>query len=119
MSPPDNNSDEPVTPKPAKTFTEQDFLSYTHDMNVATPLFPRGKGQMFSDPPPSREWWDINLEPVARRMSKDTSNEFVLRIPEHLPSSPLCPMHPKHKSGGRGVCVYHGRRRSQHEASEI
>lgn len=26
-------------------------------------------------------------------------------IPEHLPSSPLCPANPKHASGGNGVCV--------------
>jgi parafibromin len=32
--------------------------------------------------------------------------------PEHLPSSPLCPKNPMHKSKGRGICVYHGRRRS-------
>ena len=29
-------------------------------------------------------------------------------VPEHLPSSPLCPRHPKHKSGGTGICPYHG-----------
>ena len=30
-------------------------------------------------------------------------------VPEHLPNSPLCPRHPKHKSGGVGECPYHGR----------
>jgi hypothetical protein len=28
-----------------------------------------------------------------------------------LPSSPLCPANGRHKSGGTGLCVYHGRRR--------
>ncbi|KAM7189709.1 hypothetical protein V8F20_010049 [Naviculisporaceae sp. PSN 640] len=37
---------------------------------------------------------------------------FAFDIPEHLPSSPICPAHPKNKSGGKGVCVYHGRRKS-------
>ncbi|KAM7202904.1 hypothetical protein V8F33_002562 [Rhypophila sp. PSN 637] len=37
---------------------------------------------------------------------------FTFDIPEHLPSSPICPAHPKNKSGGKGVCVYHGRRQS-------
>lgn len=30
-------------------------------------------------------------------------------IPEHLPTSPLCPKHPKHKSKGTGVCPFHGK----------
>ena len=29
-------------------------------------------------------------------------------IPEHLPSSPLCPRHPKNKSKGQGRCPLHG-----------
>ncbi len=33
----------------------------------------------------------------------------MLDIPEHLPSSPLCPMNPKHDGGGRSICPYHGR----------
>ncbi|KAH9242089.1 hypothetical protein CCHR01_17871 [Colletotrichum chrysophilum] len=36
---------------------------------------------------------------------------FEFDIPEHLPSSPMCPTNPKHPSGGKGMCVYHGRRR--------
>lgn len=31
----------------------------------------------------------------------------VNAIPEHFPSSPLCPRNPKHKSGGTGTCPYH------------
>lgn len=30
---------------------------------------------------------------------------FSFDIPEHLPSSPLCPANSKHKSKGRGICV--------------
>ena len=36
-------------------------------------------------------------------------NAIDVNIPDHLPSSPMCPKHPKHKSGGKGTCVYHGR----------
>lgn len=48
----------------------------------------------------------------------DQPDEFGNRVraeqnvPEHLAGSPLCPMSPKHKSGGWGVCPYHGRRKS-------
>jgi hypothetical protein len=30
---------------------------------------------------------------------------FEFNLPEHLPSSPMCPANPKNKSGGKGVCV--------------
>lgn len=43
--------------------------------------------------------WELN----------EYQNQFDLNIPEHLPSSPLCPKNPKHRSGGNGICVYHGR----------
>ncbi|KAK7750493.1 hypothetical protein SLS62_007572 [Diatrype stigma] len=36
---------------------------------------------------------------------------FAFDLPEHLPSSPMCPANKKHVSGGTGVCVYHGRRK--------
>jgi parafibromin len=37
-------------------------------------------------------------------------NEVVdWNVPEHLPSSPLCPRHEKHRGGGREVCWMHGR----------
>ncbi|KAL1386203.1 hypothetical protein HDK64DRAFT_330845 [Phyllosticta capitalensis] len=42
--------------------------------------------------------------------------EFVWDVPEHLPGSPLCPLSPKHRGGGRGICVYHGRRKTQRTA---
>ena len=38
-------------------------------------------------------------------------NTFELNVPEHLPSSPICPKNPKHSSGGTGVCPYHGRQK--------
>lgn len=40
-------------------------------------------------------------------------NELVLGfeqdVPDHFPTSPLCPLHPKHKSGGKAICPLHGR----------
>ena len=38
--------------------------------------------------------------------------QFELNVPEHLPGSPLCPRSPLHPSGGKGICVYHGRTRT-------
>jgi hypothetical protein len=59
------------------------------------------------------EWWDGDdsvVTPVPRRRTLTT--RFELDVPEHLPSSPLCPMNPKHQSGGAGICVYHERKTS-------
>ena len=42
----------------------------------------------------------------------DEQRLFELNVPEHLPNSPLCPRNLKHRSGGKGVCVYHGRNKT-------
>lgn len=62
----------------------------------------------------SRQWWDGDEDTIVSRAERRpiTRGSFVLDIPEHLPSSPLCPMHPKHKSGGKGICPFHGRKKT-------
>ena len=62
----------------------------------------------------SRQWWDCDEDTIVSRAERRpiTRGSFVLDIPEHLPSSPLCPMHPKHKSGGKGICPFHGRKKT-------
>lgn len=68
----------------------------------------------------SREWWESSASILTATAKVSTKNfqkpkpvPFELDLPAHFPSSPLCPMNPKHKSGGTGICAYHGRRRSQ------
>lgn len=34
---------------------------------------------------------------------------FEQDVPDHFPNSPLCPLNPKHKSGGKAICPLHGR----------
>lgn len=41
----------------------------------------------------------------AKKQVKKRMGSFALTVPEHLPTSPLCPANPKHVSGGHGVCV--------------
>ncbi|KKO99290.1 hypothetical protein THAR02_08606 [Trichoderma harzianum] len=65
----------------------------------------------------SREWWEQAPPRGSRReisvaMGTSTS-KFEFDVPEHLPSSPMCPANKRHKSGGTGVCVYHGRRKTK------
>ncbi|MCJ1255525.1 hypothetical protein MMC24_003341 [Lignoscripta atroalba] len=57
---------------------------------------------------PEIDWFRVKVSDIA----DDTDDEFELNVPEHLPSSPLCPKNPKHPSGGTGICVYHGRNRT-------
>jgi len=62
-----------------------------------------------------RQWWDDDEDHIAPRARRQlmTGGNFVFDVPDHFPSSPLCPMHPKHKSGGRGICPLHGREKSE------
>lgn len=55
------------------------------------------------------DWYMAKMEADEAR---DVATTFELNVPDHLPGSPLCPKHPKHKSGGKGICVYHGRNRN-------
>ncbi|KAK0284889.1 hypothetical protein LTR35_000224 [Friedmanniomyces endolithicus] len=41
----------------------------------------------------------------------DTIMGFELNVPDHLPSSLLCPLNPRHKSGGNAICPMHGRKK--------
>jgi hypothetical protein len=71
---------------------------------------PRAKTQRMAQ----REWWEVplavtrweDLSPATRPL-----RSFEFDLPEHLPSSPMCPANKKHRGGGIGVCVYHGRRK--------
>ena len=56
------------------------------------------------------DWFSVKLKADEAR---DNTMNFEINVPEHLPSSPLCPKHPKHKSEGKGICVYHGRNRRE------
>ncbi|RYO77173.1 hypothetical protein DL766_000826 [Monosporascus sp. MC13-8B] len=60
-----------------------------------------------------KEWWEVRV-PVPSYEDVAPS-AFRFDLPEHLPSSPMCPANKKHKSGGTGVCVYHGRRKRSSE----
>ncbi|KAI0098264.1 hypothetical protein GGR51DRAFT_565716 [Nemania sp. FL0031] len=64
--------------------------------------------------PTRREWWEVPVPygPVEKRA-------FKFDMPEHLPSSPMCPANKRHKSGGTGVCVYHGRAKGNRGASPV
>ena len=62
-----------------------------------------------------RDWFRVSVCGPEQAVA---INEVEFHLPEHLPTSPLCPKNPKHSSGGKGICVYHGRNRSLDEADE-
>ena len=71
----------------------------------------------------SSDWRGRNdsAESAASKMDlakKRQANADMSLPPEHLPSSPLCPKNLMHKSQGREICVYHGRRTSEGLRSE-
>jgi hypothetical protein len=65
------------------------------------------------------EWWETHKtgarsgkEEEKKNKPNVQSSRFELSLPEHLPSSPLCPKNSKIESGRNGICLYHGRKRS-------
>ncbi|KAI0435339.1 hypothetical protein F5Y09DRAFT_2518 [Xylaria sp. FL1042] len=58
-----------------------------------------------------KEWWEVSVPTSYAAIDQRTP--FKFDMPEHLPSSPMCPTNKRHKSGGTGVCVYHGRAKRQ------
>lgn len=92
MAPPD-----PGTHKP--------LLQPPHSKRLNSRGQRRRRSSFYSQP---REWWDSLPSSRGRRQSP--AKDFDFDVPEHLPSSPMCPTNSRHKSGGTGLCVYHGRR---------
>ena len=54
---------------------------------------------------------------IPRWEDRGPRREFEFDLPEHLPNSPMCPANEKHKSGGTGICVYHGRNKRNASAA--
>jgi len=73
----------------------------------------KNEAQALSEPKRRREWWDPYPKTLAAATTTAASRRDLIRkaaafefdVPEHLPNSPMCPANPKHKSGGKGVCV--------------
>ena len=66
-------------------------------------------------------WYRVNheqdanlrdLETIAElaRQEEEERRKFEWLVPEHLPNSPLCPLHEKYTGPSRGLCYWHGRR---------
>ncbi|KAF2433528.1 hypothetical protein EJ08DRAFT_647220 [Tothia fuscella] len=76
--------------------------------------FPLPKVSTITDsnahPGKEKDWYRIRMD---RIMGGDEPRDVAgldWDIPEHLPTSPLCPLHTKYRGRGKRICVYHGRR---------
>ena len=69
------------------------------------------RGQQGGDRSSEVDWYRVQMA-ASETIDAQQRHQFELNVPEHLPNSPLCPKNPKHPSGGKGVCLYHGRNRS-------
>ncbi|KAJ6789397.1 hypothetical protein PWT90_00950 [Aphanocladium album] len=85
--------------------------SYMTPMNISY-ASPKYNAHRMSIAVPSREWWESKPQRQVKQGDADNAVKFEFDVPEHLPSSPMCPANVRHKSGGKGLCVYHGRRRA-------
>ena len=69
-----------------------------------------GNGSGGGPPRRDSDWYRVKMNAIeAEAMTRE---ELAVSVPEHFPNSPLCPRHPKHRSGGMGECPYHGRNAS-------
>lgn len=49
---------------------------------------------------------------------EDADELLKIDVPDHLPGSPLCPLRPTHKSGGRSICPLHGSKKTMLDSAQ-
>ncbi|KAF2636841.1 hypothetical protein P280DRAFT_142296 [Massarina eburnea CBS 473.64] len=52
---------------------------------------------------------------VVRLAEEKAKLEWI--TPEHLPASPLCPLHEKYRGPSKGMCIFHGKKKSVWETA--
>lgn len=53
---------------------------------------------------------DVEQLTAAALKEADERRKFEWLVPEHLPNSPLCPLHVKYVGPSKGLCYWHGRK---------
>ena len=100
-----------IQPAAARTCT---FLISEAQRVTTPPVAPRSsyfdlpparlrKDSVHPEEKPSVAWLGSELPGAPQ-----SAPAIIIDIPDHLPSSPLCPSHPKHRGRGRGACPIHG-----------
>lgn len=97
------NSKQNAATEVIRQITEED-LPVTHFEQ--TPFSTRYYDTQRSEQLLIRSFYDENLE-EDHEEDAEVVLGFELDVPDHFPSSPLCPLSPKHKSGGKAICPLH------------
>lgn len=72
-----------------------------------------------SSSPSQNSWFRMNFDEqtpefelltAAALKEADERRKFEWLVPEHLPNSPLCPLHVKYVGPSKGLCYWHGRK---------
>ena len=103
---------------PAAMNLGKEYVHTPFPMPKDVDIFSKVSGS--TDPRPTHihtrnaEWYRTRANAFLDQDEQDVGLEelkgmFDWDVPDHLPSSPLCPANPRHRGGGSGVCVYHGR----------
>tara|TARA_R110002003_G_scaffold132_11_gene12463 strand:+ start:29662 stop:30441 length:780 start_codon:yes stop_codon:yes gene_type:complete len=126
----DEGPEGPLTPNPAvRAFTVEGNPSYDTPGLVTAPgsyldaknVQPiQRPGRDPSSPDVQDVWFRIQRDetPEERQLTAaalrelDERRKFEWIVPEHLPNSPLCPLHAKYQGYSKGRCYWHGRRKS-------
>ncbi|TAQ84088.1 hypothetical protein B7494_g7589 [Chlorociboria aeruginascens] len=63
----------------------------------------------------SREWWERDVSSLEQSLpslkaAQIQHSRFEINIPEHFPDSPMCPVNPRYRGKGTGICPFHGRK---------
>ncbi|PVH93615.1 hypothetical protein DM02DRAFT_634384 [Periconia macrospinosa] len=99
------DAESPQSPIDASNLTQQPHFEPSN--NDSSPY------RRVSNPSSPEDYW-FRVPHTAGEDEKDGPEaEEIARLewitPEHLPNSPLCPLHEKYRGGNKGFCVYHGR----------
>lgn len=93
------------------------FFDYNAPPTPSFPDRPADANAPVDRPRRDSDWYRVKMQAIEAEAI--TRQQLAVSVPEHLPNSPLCPRHPKHKSGGAGECPYHGRNPSLPKGNDI
>ncbi|KAI7086440.1 hypothetical protein KC356_g5004 [Hortaea werneckii] len=102
-------SENPLTPPQPDQLSSRPSFDLTVTDFEQTPFFQRYGNTLRAEHNRIRNLVDATLD--DDRDDELTQLCFELDVPDHLPNSPLCPLSSRHRSGGKGICPLHGRRK--------
>jgi hypothetical protein len=118
ITPQTSDSDSPnaISPLPFSTDyvppSPVGYLALTPPLHPHSQLFPL-PSPLPAPKPIAPNWFRVQLSEDLTDTKLELEQRAKLKwlTPEHLPSSPLCPLHAKYTGPNPGLCVFHKRRK--------